>query len=244
MISAAPTRIISWLKQPRSLIANVGIGVGALAIVATPVAAVALTTSNDEPKVTQSSTVTAESTEKSQNHELEGAKNDPVTNETEQDSTNNATQSTQSSTNNAAQPTQTTQAVPAAPVYADSYPADLKGAPVSSKIDQWGMNNRQSTSYTAWKVSESGATMPKWGYTGKGDAKYWLDNATASSIAQGTTPKVHSVAVRTSGGTGFTAWVEAIDGDNVIITSYNFDNTGEFKQMSVPASYFNGYIYF
>lgn len=242
MISEAPTKIINWLKQPRSLIANAGLIAGALVVISVPVvSAYTLTQTPEEAPKVQSSAVSEEK------EVSEAPKENTAPAAAETEAADSTTPQQSSSSTPAAAPSVPVNEQPAVQQptqYADTYPSDLKNSPMSAKLDQWGLNNRQSTSYTAWKVNEASGNMPKWGYTGKGDARFWLDNATAANISQGTAPKVHSVAVRTAGNTGFTAWVEEVNGDSVVVTAYNFDNTGEFKQMTLPASYFNGYIYF
>jgi surface antigen len=45
-------------------------------------------------------------------------------------------------------------------------------------------------------------------------------------------------------GIGFSAWVEEIDGENVIASSYNYGTLGTYTVQKFPASYFDTYIYF
>ena len=103
----------------------------------------------------------------------------------------------------------------------DDYPAKWALAPKDSIIDTWGMDNRESVSYTAWKVSETFGDMPtNWPalsgcmvnkvHDNSTDAICWPADAKASGIAGGTTPKVHAVGIRTFGvPTGFSAWIES-----------------------------------
>lgn len=240
MKSVAPTKIINWLKKPRSLIANVGIVVAAVAVVSVPVvSAYAITTSNNENTEIQtsaadtakeSSDVAKETTEPVAKTEAEAT--DTTT--TEQNSASTAAPAAQT-------PKTTTPAAPQPKQYTDTYPADLKNAPISSKFDQWGLDNRQSTSYTAWKVSEAGKNMPKWGYTGKGDASSWPTNADNAGISRGATPVIGSVGV--SG--NFTVYVEAVNGDKIDVSFYNWNSSGTFGYWNdISASQFATYIYF
>lgn len=133
--------------------------------------------------------------------------------------------------------------------YPDSYPSKWSSAPLDSIVDDWGMSNRESVSYTAWKVYEAYGNMPKWGFGSGGNATDWPASAQANSIPTGTTPKVHSVGIilansKGAGPSGFSAWIEAIDGDKVIAGSYNFNTIGTYNVEEISASYFDTYIYF
>jgi|GEM_PF-1778872 len=129
----------------------------------------------------------------------------------------------------------------------DTYPKNWAMAPIDTVTDTWGMMNRESVSYTAWKVNEKYGSMPKWGFEGLGMALRWLDGARRDGIQVGTTPKQFSVGIKEKGalpGIGFSGWVEKVNTDNSItITSYNW-GYAEFKTMTVPPSFFESYIYF
>ena len=245
MNSETRTKVLSWLRSPKSLVAKAGIGLAAVAVVSVGTVS-AMTVANivNEPETRQNNAAVAENepkTEESANNTQESPKveqNQPETTTEPTAPTNSGSTTAPSGTSPApaAEPEQ-----PAPAVYADTYPADLRNAAVSSKIDQWGMSNRQSVSYTAFKVAESAKTMPKWGYTGRGDASYWPTNADNANIARGTTPKVGSVGV--SG--NFTVYVEAVNGDKIDVSFYNWNNSGAFGYWNdVPASQFATYIYF
>ena len=133
----------------------------------------------------------------------------------------------------------------------NDYPVVWANAKPDTIIDTWGMLNRESVSYTAWKVNETFGTMPTgWdnGVAGcypSGFAKCWIDDAQASGIPTGMNPMVHSVGINTSGSTGFSAWIESVSGTNVTYSSYNCDGSYNFCTNTVPSHYFNGgYIYF
>lgn len=92
------------------------------------------------------------------------------------------------------------------------------------------MYNRECVSYTAYKISTR-RTMPYWG--GHGNASQWPDNARAIGIPVDGTPKVGDVAVLMTG-VGHTMYVEAVLGDTITVSQFNYNNTGEFSQMTVP----------
>jgi len=115
--------------------------------------------------------------------------------------------------------------------------------------DTWGMYICECVSYTAWKVHQYYGNMPYWG--GKGNANQWLGNARNAGIPTGTVPKVGAVGVNNSGPYGHVVWVESVGANNMIyISQYNSANaatnwkSGEYSEMWVNASAYNGFIYF
>lgn len=113
--------------------------------------------------------------------------------------------------------------------------------------DRWGMYTCECVSYAAWRVSSSYGNMPYWG--GRGNANQWYWNARNAGIPTGSTPKVGSVGVTSSGPYGHVVWVEAVSGNRVYVSQYNYAiaaigyKKGEYSEMWVSASMFN-YIYF
>lgn len=157
---------------------------------------------------------------------------------------NNAQSTPQNSPSNSQQETQPQ--TPVQPTYADSYPfkANCSSNPqqTSTQIDPWSYNKCYSSSYTAWKVQEKFGTAPfNWG-----DPKNWLQAADNANISRGTTPKLHSVGIQTTGGAGWSVWIEAVNDDGTVdISYYNFNNNLAYgKQYSVNSSLFSNYIYF
>jgi peptidoglycan hydrolase CwlO-like protein len=116
-----------------------------------------------------------------------------------------------------------------APVYQDSL------------VDSWGMYNRECVSYTAWKVYQTYGYMPYWG--GVGNANQWPGDAQAAGIPTGYTPKVHSVAISMHGAYGHAMWVEAVSGNMIYVSQYNYDLQGHYSEMWVNGSNFI-YLYF
>lgn len=121
------------------------------------------------------------------------------------------------------------------------YPAVWNNAPIDSMIDSWGMYNRECVSYTAWKVYQTYGYMPYWG--GVGNANQWPGNAQRAGIPTGTVPKVGSVAVWNVGYYGHTMWVEAVSGNTIYVSQYNYELTGRYSEMSISASGLT-FIYF
>ncbi|HMR72992.1 MAG TPA: CHAP domain-containing protein, partial [Candidatus Saccharibacteria bacterium] len=123
------------------------------------------------------------------------------------------------------------------------YPDKWAYAPLDSLVDSWGMYNRECVSYTAWKVFQKNGYMPYWG--GRGNANQWPANARAAGIPTGSTPKVGSVAVSMSGPYGHTMWVEAVNGNQIYVSQYNYyyNGWGNYSEMWLNASGLI-YIYF
>jgi peptidoglycan hydrolase CwlO-like protein len=141
-------------------------------------------------------------------------------------------------------------------------------------VDPWGLYSRQCVSYVAWKVHQSyikgnsSHDMPYWGGIGhawqwaySGWAASWGDDAeygaqlyynngnwhTANyetyGIPSGTEPKVGSVGVK-NGKYGHVVWVEAVNGNNILVSQYNYNLDGQYSEMTVDKSKFSRYIYF
>jgi peptidoglycan DL-endopeptidase CwlO len=121
------------------------------------------------------------------------------------------------------------------------YPAVWNNAGQDSMIDSWGMYNRECVSYTAWKVFQTYGYMPYWG--GTGNANQWPGDAQRAGIAIGTVPKVHSVAIWNVGAFGHAMWVEAVSGNTIYVSQYNYDYNGHYSEMSISASGLT-FIYF
>lgn len=122
------------------------------------------------------------------------------------------------------------------------YPSVWANAPQDSLVDNWGMYNRECVSYAAWKVHQRYGNMPYWG--GRGNANQWPGNARAAGIPTGSSPRVGAVAVMSGGYYGHVAWVEAVHGDTITVSQYNWGVAGEYSEMTVSAGAFDTYIYF
>ncbi|HVO86495.1 MAG TPA: CHAP domain-containing protein [Candidatus Binatia bacterium] len=119
-----------------------------------------------------------------------------------------------------------------------------------SGLDSWGMYNRECVSYTAWKVVEAygAGAMPSWGSIGLGNADQWPGDAAAYGIPTGSSPKVGSVAIGTNayyfGPVGHAMWVEAISGDQILVSQFNFSAPGQYSEMWISSSLISTFIYF
>ncbi|MCQ2570816.1 MAG: CHAP domain-containing protein [Candidatus Saccharibacteria bacterium] len=113
--------------------------------------------------------------------------------------------------------------------------------------DQWGMYICECVSYTAWKVYSTYGYMPYWG--GRGNAKQWPANARAAGYTVSNIPKVGTVGISTGGAYGHAVWVEAVSGNRVYISQYNYRNAatgyraGEYSEQWVDKGMYQ-YIYF
>lgn len=110
-----------------------------------------------------------------------------------------------------------------------------------SRLDSWGMYNRECVSYTAWKVYQTYGDMPYWG--GVGNTNQWVIDAQRAGIPTGSTPRVHSVAISMHGYYGHAMWVEAVKGDMIYVSQYNYDLHGHYSEMWLSSSALT-YIYF
>ncbi len=121
------------------------------------------------------------------------------------------------------------------------YPLRWDLAAQDSTVDSWGMYNRECVSYAAWKVYQTYGSMPFWG--GIGNANQWVANARNAAIPIGYTPLAHSVAISMHGYYGHAMWVEAVDGDRIYVSQYNYDLRGHYSEMWVSSAGLT-YIYF
>ncbi len=121
------------------------------------------------------------------------------------------------------------------------YPSAWSNSAQDTLIDSWGMYNRECVSYTAWKVYQTFGHMPYWG--GVGNANQWPGDARAAGIPTGTVPRVHSVAIWNVGAFGHAMWVEAVNGNTIYVSQYNYDLQGHYSEMSINGSGLT-YIYF
>jgi peptidoglycan DL-endopeptidase CwlO len=120
------------------------------------------------------------------------------------------------------------------------YPSVWNNSTQDSMIDSWGMFNRECVSYTAWKVYQTFGINTQYGF---GNANQWPGNARAAGIATGSTPRVHSVAIWNVGYYGHAMWVEAVNGNTIYVSQYNYDYQGHYSEMSIGAGGLT-FIYF
>ncbi|MBO4855102.1 CHAP domain-containing protein [Candidatus Saccharibacteria bacterium] len=113
--------------------------------------------------------------------------------------------------------------------------------------DQWGMYICECVSYAAWKVFQHYGYMPYWG--GRGNASQWPANARAAGYTVTSVPRAKTVGISQSGPYGHAVWVEAVSGNRVYISQYNYANEatnwlpGDYSEQWMDAAAFV-YIYF
>ncbi|MDR0397964.1 MAG: CHAP domain-containing protein [Candidatus Nomurabacteria bacterium] len=122
------------------------------------------------------------------------------------------------------------------------YPAYLANACQDCIVDPWGMYNRECVSYAAWKVHQTYGNMPYWG--GRGNANQWASSARADGFTVSSVPKAKTVGFWYAGYYGHVVWVEQVDGNRLYVSQYNYDWNGNYSEMWIDASAFDGFIYF
>lgn len=126
------------------------------------------------------------------------------------------------------------------------YPSYLATSPYMSLVDPWGYYNRTSTSYAAFKVSQSTGYGPYY----YGNANNWPTSAMASGKTVSTTPSANSVGVMMAGAYGHVAWVEKVNSDGTVdVSQYDYYNAGgagwgHYSEMRVSSAMYNYYISF
>jgi surface antigen len=121
----------------------------------------------------------------------------------------------------------------------DDYPSRLKDAKQDSiSPDDWGFQNRECTSFVAWRMVNTNGFKDFSNYiTGKGDkrlsdAKKWGSRASAAGYAVDTTPAKGAVLWFPS---GHVAWVESVDTSKgeVTIEDYNNLSNGKYDRRTL-----------
>lgn len=122
------------------------------------------------------------------------------------------------------------------PACGGGYPAKWCERGQDTVIDSWGMWNRECVSYAAWAMAARGYYVPY----GMGNANQWPSAAAAAGIPVNYTPTVGSVAIWYIGQYGHAMVVDAVNGNNVTVSQYNYGFNGTYSVMTVPA---NGFVY-
>lgn len=91
--------------------------------------------------------------------------------------------------------------------------------------DRWGYCTRQCVSYAAWAVERSGRSAP----TYYGNAKDWIAAARNDGVPVYTDPQPGDVAISTSGTWGHAMYVEAVSGNQIFVSQYNQQLTGQYS---------------
>ncbi len=110
--------------------------------------------------------------------------------------------------------------------------------------DGWGYGCRQCASYAAWRMAKETGVYPHWG-----NAVNFTGNARAAGYTIGE-PRARSIAVmdpaKAGQSYGHVAWVEAVNGGQVLISQYNYNygaGYGMYSQMWLSAGAFDHYIH-
>ncbi len=129
------------------------------------------------------------------------------------------------------------------------YPSEWANAYQDTRLDSWGMYNRECVSYVAWKVDSTGHHMPYWG-SEDANAYNWINLANSYHIPNGTDPQSGAVVVwghnDGMGWLGHVAYVESVNSDGSIeVSQYNVIH-GQFSRMHVDTGTAQSlhYIYF
>lgn len=113
------------------------------------------------------------------------------------------------------------------------YPSFWADYDMDSKIDDWGMYNRECVSFAAFKVASSGRYMPY----GLGNAIQWPGGARARGIPVDTSPKAGDVAIWPVGYYGHAMYVYSVGNDgSLFIGEYNYDWTGRYSERVISES--------
>jgi peptidoglycan hydrolase CwlO-like protein len=92
--------------------------------------------------------------------------------------------------------------------------------------DQWGYCTRQCVSYVAWEVQRSGRAAPRY----YGNAKDWVAAARRDGVLVYTSdPQPGDVAISTAGTWGHAMYVEQVNGDQIYVSQYNQQLTGQYS---------------
>lgn len=116
----------------------------------------------------------------------------------------------------------------------------------SNRRDPWGYFFRNCTSYVAWKSAQYGFELDLDGPNRRslGDGGAWEDNASKyPELTIGSEPKVGAYAVFNYGTFGHVAFVEKVNGNEVLISEYNFVSDGEYSERWISKHQPTGYVY-
>jgi len=111
--------------------------------------------------------------------------------------------------------------------------------------DGFGYGCRQCASYAAWRIAKETGVYYRWG-----NAKDFTQNARNAGYQYlGSSPQPGSIAVmdpaKAGQGYGHIAWVEAVSGNMVTVSQYNYDygqGYGMYSVMTLSANAFDHYV--
>ena len=109
--------------------------------------------------------------------------------------------------------------------------------------DGYGYGCRQCASYAAWRIAKETGVYYRWG-----NAVNFTQNAINAGYQEGP-PMPGSIAImdpaKAGQGYGHVAWVEAVNGNMVTVSQYNYDygqGYGMYSMMTLSSSAFDHYV--
>lgn len=131
-----------------------------------------------------------------------------------------------------------------------AYPWNASNCPMLGYLSTGGANGnggdgrgygcRQCASYAAWRIARETGIYYRWGNGGD-----FARNAIASGYQNlGRNPQPGSIAVML-GNPGHVAWVEAVSGNQVLVSQYNYNygaGWGMYSEMWLSTSFFDQYV--
>ncbi len=131
-----------------------------------------------------------------------------------------------------------------------SYPWNSSNCPMMSWYSTGGQDGnggdgrgygcRQCASYVAWKIANEIGVYYRWGNGGQ----FAQAAINAGYQNLGRSPQPGSIAVMW-GNPGHVAWVEAVSGNQVLVSQYNYDygaGYGMYSQMWLSSGFFDQYV--
>lgn len=130
------------------------------------------------------------------------------------------------------------------------YPWNAGNCPMVGPLSSGGSNGsggdgqgygcRQCASYVAWKIAKMTGKYYRWGNGGM-----FAGNAIAAGYQDlGTSPQPGAIAVM-YGNPGHVAWVEAVSGNQVLVSQYNYNygaGWGMYSEMWFSVNFFDRYV--
>lgn len=135
-----------------------------------------------------------------------------------------------------------------------AYPWNSSNCPMAGFLSTGGSNGdggdgrgygcRQCASYVAWRIAKETGRYYSWG-----NAVNFTSRAVGAGYSEGA-PQAGSIAVMDPGtagnGYGHVAWVEAVSGNKVLISQYNYNygaGFGLYSEMWLSAGAFDHYVH-
>ena len=133
-----------------------------------------------------------------------------------------------------------------AAVIGDDYPDSYGNVKKDGTIDGWRFYNRECVSFVAWRLNSANGIDFNNFMDGEhwGNAKNWGSTAKSLGYRVDMEPEVGAIAWWASDSPqGHVAWVAEVDGDQVTIEEYNYDNRGNYNVRTINADDVSGYIH-